>query len=122
MESSIKERSYKRIKRAQRVRKHVRGSAEKPRLSVMKSNLHLSVQLIDDENSVTLTSAGTLMKELRSQKLGRTKEAARIVGSKLAELAKQKGISRVVFDRGRHKFHGVIAELANSAREGGLQF
>ncbi len=122
MESSIKERSYKRLKRAERVRKHLRGSAEKPRLSVMKSNLHISAQLIDDESSMTLASASTLMKELRSQKLGRTKEAARIIGAKLAELAKQKEISRVVFDRGRHKFHGLIAELANAAREGGLQF
>lgn len=122
MESSVIKRSYQKVRRAQRVRKHLRGSAQKPRLSVMKSNLHIAVQLIDDENSVTLASAGTMMKELKSQKLGRTKEAAKIVGTKIAELAKGMNITQAVFDRGSYKYHGLIAELANAARAGGLQF
>ena len=122
MESSLINKTRKKINRAIRVRKHVRGTAEKPRLTVMKSNQHIAVQLIDDEQAVTLASASTLMKELRSKKLGRTKEGAKQVGAKIAELAKAKEIQAVVFDRGHYKFHGLIAELANAARANGLQF
>jgi large subunit ribosomal protein L18 len=91
---------------------------------VHKTNRNLSAQLIDDENGITLASFGTMSKELRTSKKSKMKpkDAARSVGQKLAELAKQKNIKAVVFDRGRFKFHGVIAELANAAREGGMQF
>ncbi len=122
MESSLVNRNRKRIKRAYRVRLNLRGTAEKPRLTVMKSNRHIAVQLIDDENGITLASASTLMKKFRSKKLTSNKEAARIIGSELGELAKGKQIRAVVFDRGFYKYHGVIAELANAAREAGLQF
>jgi large subunit ribosomal protein L18 len=122
MESSLINRNRKRIKRAYRVRQNLRGTAEKPRLTVMKSNRHIAVQLIDDENGITLASASTLMKKFRSKKLTSNKEAARIIGSELGELAKDKQITTVVFDRGFYKYHGVIAELANAAREAGLQF
>lgn len=122
MESSVREKNRKKIKRAQRVRKHLRGSLAQPRMSVLKSNQHLAVQLIDDEKSMTLGFAGTQMKELKDKKLGRSKKAAKVIGAKIAEIAKKKNISRVIFDRGSHKFHGVIAELAGAAREGGLQF
>jgi large subunit ribosomal protein L18 len=122
MESTVKNRVRKRINRALRVRKHVRGSAEKPRLSVMKSNQHIAVQLIDDEKGLTLAAASTMMKEFRAKKLGKSKEAAKLIGQKIAELAKDKSIEMVVFDRGHHKFHGVITELANAAREAGLKF
>lgn len=122
MESSLINKTRKRINRAIRVRKHLRGTAEKPRLSVMKSNQHIAVQIIDDEQAITLASASTLMKELRTKKLGRTKEAAKQIGAKIAELAKAKNITTVVFDRGHNKFHGLIAELANAARANGLQF
>ena len=122
MESSLINRNRKRLKRAYRVRQNLRGTAEKPRLTVLKSNRHIAVQLIDDENGITLASASTLMKKFRSKKLTSNKEAARIIGSELGELAKDKQITTVVFDRGFYKYHGVIAELANAAREAGLQF
>lgn len=119
MESNLLTRNRQRIKRAFRVRKHVRGSADKPRLSVSKTNVHISVQLIDDEKGITLASAGTMHKDMRGKK---SKESARLVGTKIADLAKEKQIQRVVFDRGRHKFHGLIKELAGAARDAGLQF
>lgn len=122
MESQNINRNRKRIKRALRVRKHVRGTAEKPRLSIMKTNAHIGVQLIDDEKGLTIASASTVMKDLRKKGHKRSKESAKFIGSKIAELAKAKQIQTVVFDRGRHKYHGLIAELANSAREAGLQF
>jgi large subunit ribosomal protein L18 len=122
MESNIIKRNKKRIKRAGANRKKLRGSAEKPRLSVMKSNLHIAVQLIDDEAGVTLTSASTLMKKFRSKALGNNKTAAKLIGTEIAELAKGKNITTVVFDRGHNRYHGVIAELADAAREAGLKF
>ncbi len=122
MESSLLNKTRKRINRAIRVRKHLRGTQAKPRLSVLKSNQHIAVQLIDDDQSITLASASTLSKEFRKQKLGKSKKAAKQIGMKIAELAKAKDIKAVVFDRGYNKFHGVIAELANAARENGLQF
>jgi large subunit ribosomal protein L18 len=92
-------------------------------MCVLKTNLHISAQIIDDEAGITIASAGTMTKDFRNQKLGRkSKESARQVGVKLAELAKAKNIQCVVFDRGHHKYHGVLAELANGARESGLQF
>jgi large subunit ribosomal protein L18 len=119
MESETKKRIIQRDKRALRVRKHLRGSADKPRLSVSKTNVHISVQLIDDEKGVTLASAGSMQKNMGGKK---SKETARLVGSKIAELAKQKQIQNVVFDRGSNKYHGLIRELAGAAREAGLQF
>ncbi|CAM0117759.1 50S ribosomal protein L18 [Rhabdochlamydiaceae symbiont of Dictyostelium giganteum] len=122
MESSLIQRNHKRIKRAARVRRSLKGSATKPRLCVMKSNQHIAAQLIDDEAGVTLASANTLMKHIRGKVSGNNKDAARIIGTELAERAKEKNITTVVFDRGFNKYHGVIAELANAARAGGLQF
>lgn len=122
MESSIIQRNRKRIKRAQSARQKLRGSAEKPRLSVMKSNLHIAVQLIDDEAGITLASASTLMKKFRSKALGNNKTAAKLIGTEVAERAKEKNITTVVFDRGHNKYHGVIAELADAARAAGLKF
>lgn len=122
MESNLIQRNKKRLKRAQSVRMNLRGSAEKPRLSVMKSNLHIAAQLIDDEAGVTLASASTMMKKFRSKTLGNNKVAAKLIGTELAERAKEKNISTVVFDRGHNRYHGVIAELADAARAAGLQF
>lgn len=122
MESNLKQRTRKRMNRARAIRKHLRGSAQKPRLSVMKSNLHIAAQLIDDDAGVTLASASTLMKKFRSKALGNNKAAAKVVGTELAQRAKEKNITAVVFDRGFHRYHGVIAELADAAREGGLKF
>jgi large subunit ribosomal protein L18 len=122
MLNELRNRDVRRQRSSFRGRKRVRGSAEKPRLSVFKSNLHLFAQLIDDESGFTLASAGTVMKELRQKKLGKGKEAAREIGLRLAEAAKQKNIQCVVFDRGHNKYHGLLAEVANAARESGLQF
>lgn len=123
MESRLKKRNGQRARRLLRVRSHVRGTAQKPRMSVFKSNKHLSVQVIDDESAVTLFSMSTLTEEMKSLQMGKkSKEAAKQLGVKVAELAKKNKIEAVVFDRGRYKYHGLLAELANSAREAGLQF
>lgn len=121
MHLNLEKRNQIRKKRAMRVRKKVRGNAERPRLSVFKSLNHIGVQLIDDEKGTTIASFSTLVKELKGQKQS-MKEGARIVGEKIAEVAKGKKVDQVVFDRGRYKYHGIIAELANAAREKGLKF
>ncbi|NDD57807.1 MAG: 50S ribosomal protein L18 [Chlamydiae bacterium] len=119
MESRLVKRNVQRSRRLLRVRKKVRGSSEKPRLSVFKSNRHISVQLIDDEKSLTIASASTLQDKSLE---GKSKESARKLGALIAELAKKNNVNSVVFDRGHHKYHGLLAELANAARESGLQF
>ncbi len=116
-------RNMRRKRRQMSTRKYVKGTTERPRLTVFKSNHHLCAQLIDDETGVTIASAGTLSKEFRNKNLGkRSKEAAREIGMKIAETAKQKNIQKFVFDRGHYKYHGLLAELANAARESGIQF
>jgi large subunit ribosomal protein L18 len=123
MYSEIKQRDVRRKRRKMGVRRRLRGTSEKPRMSVFKSNKHLFVQLIDDENGNTLVSAGTLMKTMEKPELKRKgKEAARYIGNYIAEQAKAKNIQSVIFDRGHNKYHGLLAELANAAREAGLQF
>jgi len=121
MENNLSKRNEKRHKRILRVRKKVKGSAQKPRLSVLKTNRHISVQLIDDENHITLASAGTNSKS-QATLAKKSKESAKQIGKQIAEIAKSKNIDKIVFDRGRLKYHGIIAELANAAREAGLQF
>lgn len=120
MQSNVKQRNVVREKRALRVRKKLKGSSERPRLCVIKSLKHIGAQLIDDETGVTLASFSTMSKELRGHK--KSKESARLVGEKIAEFAKEKNIEKVIFDRGRFKYHGLIAELAQGAREKGIQF
>ena len=109
-----------RIKRHSRVRGKISGTAERPRLCVFRSENHIYAQIIDDVNGVTLTSASTLEKEFEGA-TGNA-EAAKKVGLKLAERAKEKGITEVVFDRGGYIYHGRVAALAEGAREGGLEF
>lgn len=110
-------------KRALRVRKNLRGTTAKPRLSVFKSNCHLFVQLIDDEKGLTLGAVSTFGKEYRKTEFNRkNKASARKLGEHIAEIAKTKNIKEVIFDRGSSKYHGVLAELADAARAGGLQF
>jgi len=105
------------------VRKHLRGTAERPRLCVVKSNNHIEAQIIDDENGLTLGSVSTFSKENKKTEFGRkNKVSARKLGEDIAEIAKNKNIKEVVFDRGPFKYHGILAELANAARAGGLQF
>jgi len=120
MDNSKKNRNRARKSRVMRVRKNLHGNAVKPRLSVSKTNCHIYAQLIDDDAHVTLAGFGTLSKTCTEKR--KSKETAREIGKQIAELAKQRNINSVVFDRGRYKFHGVVAELANSAREAGLQF
>lgn len=123
MYSEMTQRNTRRKRRKLSVRKQVRGNGAKPRMSVFKSNRHLFVQLIDDENGCTLLSASTLMKELtNADHKKKSKEAARYIGGLIAEKAKNKNIQAVIFDRGHNKYHGLLAELASAAREGGLQF
>lgn len=123
MINELNKRNVRRRRRMLRVRKQTKGTAEKPRLSVFKSNKHIFAQLIDDDKGITIASAGSVMKQLRDKKLGkRSKEAARQVGTMIAEAAKSKNINNAVFDRGFNKYHGLLAEVANAARETGLQF
>lgn len=112
-----------RERRALRVRKHLRGTSAKPRLCVVKSNCHIQVQLIDDEVGQTIGSAATFAKEFRNTEFNKkNKASARKLGEQIAEIAKSKNIKEVVFDRGPFKYHGILAELADAARAGGLQF
>jgi large subunit ribosomal protein L18 len=107
-----------------RVRSRVQGTAERPRLSVHKSSRYIYAQIIDDLAGTTLAHASSLESEVRgSLEAGTaTKAAARAVGAKIAERAKAKGVEQVVFDRGGYIFHGRVKELADGAREAGLQF
>ena len=109
-----------RLKRHVRVRGKISGTPERPRLNVFRSNANIYAQIIDDVNGVTLASANTLEKEFEGT-TGNC-EGAKKVGAVLAERAKAKGISEVVFDRGGYIFHGRVAALAEGAREGGLEF
>ena len=109
-----------RLKRHTRVRSKVSGTAECPRLDVFRSLQNIYAQLIDDTTGTTLVSASTVEKEFKEY--GGNKEAARAVGKKLAERALEKNIKDVVFDRGGYVYHGRVQELAEGAREGGLNF
>ncbi len=112
-----------RVLRHERVRRNLRGTGQKPRLSVFRSLKNISVQVIDDDMGRTLVSASTVEKSIkeRLEKTG-NKDAATLVGKTLAERALEKGIKTVVFDRGGHKFHGRVKALADAAREAGLEF
>ena len=114
------DKNAQRVKRHVRVRGKVSGTPERPRLNVFRSNANIYAQIIDDVNGVTLASASTLDKEFEGA-TGNC-EAAKKVGMLVAERAKEKGISVVVFDRGGYVYHGRVAALAEGAREGGLEF
>ena len=113
-------RKAERIRRHIRVRTKISGTAERPRLCVYRSNKNLFVQVIDDVNGVTLTQASTLDKEVKTKYAN--KEAAKEVGALVAKRALEKNIKSVVYDRGGYVYHGVVKELAEAAREGGLKF
>jgi len=112
-----------RQKRHLRVRKRVRGTPEKPRLTVFKSQKHIYAQIIDDTKGVTVVSVSTTQKQLK-EKLEKTwdENAAKEVGKLIAEKAKEKGITEIVFDRSGYKYHGKVKALAEAARETGLKF
>ena len=114
------DRKFERARRHARVRTKVSGTAERPRLCVYRSNSNIYAQIIDDVAGNTLVSASTLDKEVKTKKSNI--EAAKEVGALIATRATAKNIKSVVFDRGGYVYHGVVKELAESAREGGLEF
>ena len=116
---SVQTKQQQRLRRRRRVRAKVRGSAERPRLSVFRSNRGVQAQLIDDVGGRTLAAVNWTEKELKA--LGRMEQAAR-AGALLAERAKGAGVETVVFDRGGYRFHGRVKALADGAREAGLKF
>ena len=114
------DRKLERTRRHDRVRTKVSGTAERPRLCVYRSNSNIYAQIIDDVAGNTLVSASTLDKEVKTKKSNI--EAAKEVGTLIAKRATAKNIKNVVYDRGGYIYHGIIKELAEAAREGGLEF
>ena len=104
-----------------RIRAKISGTAQKPRLSVFRSNTEIYVQLIDDDNAVTIAAASSKDKEIKAQ-TGNKTEKSKMVGQAIARKAKELGIENVVFDRGGNLYHGRVKQLAEGAREGGLIF
>lgn len=104
-----------------RIRRKVSGVAAKPRLSVFRSNTEIYVQLIDDDNGVTIASASSRDKDIAAQKGNKT-EKSKMVGEAIARKAKDLGVTDAKFDRGGYLYHGRVKALADGAREGGLQF
>ena len=119
--SSVKHKHQSRIRRHRRVRKKIQGTTERPRLAVYRSNRHIVAQIIDDTAGHTIVSVSSTESELRSGPTGNVAGAA-AVGKIIAERAKEKNITSVVFDRGGFRYHGRVAALADSAREAGLEF
>jgi len=113
-------RKFERNRRHLRVRRKISGTPECPRLCMYRSNTNIYAQIIDDVNGITLVSASTMDKEVNTKHAN--KEAAKEVGALIAKRAKEKKIVDVVFDRSGYRYHGVVKELAESARQGGLNF
>lgn len=117
-----RERQARRLRRHRRVRRKITGTAERPRLVVHRSLNNIEAQLVDDTKSVTLLGISTLSSQIREQgELSKT-DKGRAAGKLLAEAAKEKGITKVVFDRGGYLYHGRVKAFADGAREGGLEF
>ena len=119
--TQVASRGAARRKRHQRIRLHLAGSQDRPRLAVFRSLNHIYAQVIDDTSGKTLAAASTVEKDLRGSTSTKTEEAA-VVGRLLAERAKAAGISHVVFDRAGFRYHGRVKSLADAAREAGLEF
>jgi large subunit ribosomal protein L18 len=118
----LKPEKYKQLKR-EALRGQIKGTLERPRLSVYRSNENIYAQIIDDTNSKTLLACSTLDRSIKLNIAnGRTCDASRLIGEKLAELSLKKNIKKIVFDRGPYLYHGRIKALADGARAGGLQF
>lgn len=115
------DKNIARKRRHARVRRHLSGTQESPRLNVYRSNKHIYAQLIDDDKGVTLVSASTVDKELNPESTSSV-EAATKVGELIAKRAQDKGFKSVVFDRGGYLYHGRVKALADAAREAGLEF
>ena len=119
--TQVASRGAARRKRHQRIRLHLAGTQDRPRLAVFRSLNHIYAQVIDDATGTTLAAASTVEKDLRGSSSTKTEEAA-VVGRLLAERAKAAGISHVVFDRAGFRYHGRVKSLADAAREAGLEF
>jgi len=118
----LKPDKYKSLKR-ESLRGQIKGTVERPRLSVFRSNENIYAQIIDDTNSKTLVACSTLDRSIKlALSNGRTCDASRLMGERLAELSLKKNITKIVFDRGPYLYHGRIKALADGARAGGLQF
>jgi large subunit ribosomal protein L18 len=116
-------KKQKRFKIKRRIRKKISGTVKKPRMSVFRSNKHIYVQLIDDEQGTTLCSSSTRNKEVSDQTNPMKKsDQAELVGKQIAQLSKDKGINQVVFDRNGYRYHGRVRKLAEGARKEGLKF
>ncbi len=123
MESELKKTNLNRKRRSKRLRRKVRGNESRPRLNVVKSNKHIHVQVVDDEKMLTLVGISTLSKEFRQTEFNKkSKASGKQLGLKIAELSIAKNVKKVIFDRGPYKYHGVLAAVADGAREGGLEF
>jgi large subunit ribosomal protein L18 len=109
-----------RLRIHKRIRRKVAGTEQRPRLAIFRSVNHIYAQLIDDEKGNTIASAGSVEKDLGGK--GGNVEGAKLIGQKVAERAKEKGITKVVFDRGGYLYHGRVKALADAAREAGLEF
>ena len=119
--TQVASRGAARRKRHERIRLHLAGTQDRPRLAVFRSLNHIYAQVIDDASGRTLAAASTAEKELRSSKSTKSEEAA-VVGRLVAERAKAAGVERVVFDRAGFRYHGRVKSLADAAREAGLEF
>jgi large subunit ribosomal protein L18 len=119
--TQVASRGAARRKRHERIRLHLAGTQDRPRLAVFRSLNHIYAQVIDDASGRTLAAASTVEKELKGSSSTKTEEAA-VVGRLLAERAKAAGIERVVFDRAGFRYHGRVKSLAEAAREAGLEF
>jgi len=118
----LKPNKYKKCRR-EALRGNIKGTLERPRLSVYRSNENIYAQIIDDTTSKTLLTCSTLDRSIRLElTTGRTCDASRLIGEKLAERSLKKNITKIVFDRGPYLYHGRIKALADGARAGGLQF
>jgi len=117
-----KDRKRSLLRRHRRIRKRITGTPERPRLFVRRSNRNLQASLIDDLAGKTLLTLTTASREFQSEESGDKKAQAGRLGALMAEKAKEKGIEKVVFDRGGHPYHGRVRVFAEKAREGGLKF
>ena len=122
MERAFYLRTVRRTRKAASVRRGVRGTAERPRLTVRRSSKQIYVQAIDDGAGITLAASSTLDPELRKQLSGTKVASAKVVGQDIAKRLLAKGVGKAVFDRGWYRYHGRVKALAEGAREGGLSF
>ena len=121
--STLKKKTEARRRRKASIRKRVSGTAQRPRLTVYRSNKHIYAQVVDDTTGRSVAAASTLTKALEGDIAGKKKtEVAKVVGGALAKLCIEKGVKQVVFDRNGYRYHGRVSALATGAREGGLEF